>query len=372
MDMVVQRDLEFGFVEPTPPVDDARLVARIADSYSHGRRNFEGHGGSIWAHIASRHEDVHRALEVHDLAALTHILRHPAENDLFWGFEGLGRTLTPELLNTRPTQLTHARGVYGALVHTALGTGAMRCAISELGQSTPQPPVDELLDMLDQRLGYRVEFPNPYHLEFGLRTSRGIASFRAIQAVYQAWRVTQLAKVKGAKRILEIGAGLGRTAYYARQLSAITYTIVDIPMTQVAQGYFLGRVVGECNVSLAGETKRRAIRLRSPAWLDATLETFDVILNVDSLPELDRQRAVRYLEFARDQSQVLLSINHEFYAIRVLDLLDELGMVPASRAPYWPRAGYVEELFINRSRTPRWLGGAIRAIRRWRATEQRS
>jgi hypothetical protein len=41
----------------------------------------------------------------------------------------------------------------------------------------------------------------------------------------------------GGKRILEIGAGLDRTAYYAQKLSAIAHTVIDIPLTQVAQGY---------------------------------------------------------------------------------------------------------------------------------------
>jgi hypothetical protein len=44
---------------------------------------------------------------------------------------------------------------------------------------------------------------------------RGVISHRAVQALYQAWRLSQLrAFTKGGKTV-EIGAGLGRTAWFA-------------------------------------------------------------------------------------------------------------------------------------------------------------
>jgi hypothetical protein len=150
------------------------------------------------------------------------------------------------------------------------------------------------------------------------------------------------------KRVLEIGAGLGRNAYHARKFGIDQYTIVDIPNTQLAQSYYLVRIMGEHTVSFCGETDERPVRLRSPKWLSQTSEKFDVVINVDSLTEMGRDHALSYVKFARDKSRSFLSINHEFNAATVAQLAAEAGITAISRAPYWPRPGYVEETFLAR------------------------
>ena len=125
-----------------------------------------------------------------------------------------------------------------------------------------QGDVDRILDEIEGTLAAPIRFPNPYPGELGLLTvNRGIASFRAIQALYQAWRLGQLSHGQDDFRVLEIGAGLGRTAYFARALGISDYTIVDIPLTNAAQGYFLGRTLGAGNVVLSTKipgNRRRA------------------------------------------------------------------------------------------------------------------
>jgi hypothetical protein len=67
-----------------------------------------------------------------------------------------------------------------------------------------------------------------------------------------------------APRLLEIGGGLGRTAYYAWQFGLRDYTLIDIPITAVAQANFLGRVLGERAIQLYGETGQCGIRILPP------------------------------------------------------------------------------------------------------------
>jgi hypothetical protein len=89
------------------------------------------------------------------------------------------------------------------------------------------------------------------------------------------------------------------------------------------------------------------INLRSPDWARQTDEQFDLILNVDSLTEMDPAVARRYVKFARDRARAFLSINHEVNPVVARDLFREFGMEPVGRSPYWPRAGYVEELVLQ-------------------------
>ena len=145
--------------------------------------------------------------------------------------------------------------------------------------------------------GTRVDFPNPYQDEFGIVTSRGISSYRAIHALYQVFRLRQLTDVHGP-RILEIGAGLGRTAGYAHRMGLRQYTIVDLPMTNVAQASFLGQTLGPDSITLFGEDPRAGcVRIMTPEWLRASSETYDVVLNVDSMTEMDRRFAEEYAAF---------------------------------------------------------------------------
>ena len=208
------------------------------------------------------------AIRAHDYDRFTRLLRDPSENELFWGFDSLVKKYTDELLQRSSSELfAYIRVYYNSLVQLSIGVGAARCPYPEANQTSPEPAVEEILSALDSVFGFRIDFPNPYRREFGLATSRGIASYRAIQALYQTWRVIQLVKLTGGRRLLEIGGGLGRNAYYAQKFGEIEYTIIDIPATQIAQGYFLGRVLGQNVVSLFGENDCN-IQIRGPAWFN--------------------------------------------------------------------------------------------------------
>ena len=80
---------------------------------------------------------------------------------------------------------------------------------------SPAPDPEVILRDLDTAFGFAIHFPNPYPDEVGLKTSRGVASYRAVQGLYQAYRVAELVRDRPAARVVEIGGGLGRTAFYA-------------------------------------------------------------------------------------------------------------------------------------------------------------
>jgi hypothetical protein len=75
-------------------------------------------------------------------------------------------------------------------------------------------------------------WPNPFPSELGLQSRRGVIGFRAIQALYQAWRIAQIAGGKPDFKVMEIGAGLGRTAYFATLFGLKRYTIIDVPLSE--------------------------------------------------------------------------------------------------------------------------------------------
>ena len=92
--------------------------------------------------------------------------------------------------------------------------GIIKLANPEAYNPGDPPPTlaspDELLAFADEAFGFRIEFPNPYAEEFGLLTSRGIATLRSIDALYQAARaLSRSAAAWVAPPIARIGSASG-------------------------------------------------------------------------------------------------------------------------------------------------------------------
>lgn len=204
------------------------------------------------------------------------------------------------------------------------------------------PPVEEILASLDAALGAKIVFANPFPGETGLITSRGIASYRAIQAIYQAYRLVEVAG-RGA-RVVEIDGGMGRTAFYAHAPGMRNYTMFDLPLTNVMQSYFLGRTLAAEAIGMDLES---VDGIRVLPYLEFFEESgnYDICLNVDSLTEIDRGLAENYCNVLFKRGPTFLSINHESNVFTAREICLGAGMKSLLRMPYWLRRGYVEEIF---------------------------
>jgi hypothetical protein len=80
-------------------------------------------------------------------------------------------------------------------------------------------------------------------------------------------------------KTLEIGPGLGRTAYYARALGITDYTTVGLPMDLVVQAAFLGWVFSEDELAFPNEVAHPGqIRMLTPATLLSAGERVDMTI----------------------------------------------------------------------------------------------
>jgi len=266
------------------------------------------------------------------------MLRDPARSRLFFGFDGL-------TVGSEPDAPLAAAITYDGILQFAVAVGAARAYYPEAATAGAPPEIEDLLRKIDDAIGIRVSFPNPFPNEVGLMTSRGIATFRGAQSLCQAWRMTRLVSNLRTARFLEIGPGLGRTAYYAYQFGARDYTLIDIPLSNAAQGYFLGRVLGGEAVRLYGEQAPAPITIVPPAvFLDGT-DQFDLVANFDSLTEMSRPVAEAYWRRVQGGTHIFLSVNHEHNAFTFRDIYTASGHGNlVARGLYWLRRGYVEEV----------------------------
>jgi hypothetical protein len=322
--------------------DDRRLIDRLVQSYSLRRENPSGQWSEIFL---GRHADIIKAFASMDRPRIEEILRNPVSSDIFFGFDSTVKSLRKggQRIEDRRAPAVTLDAI--AALAEALGARTMELPENYYFWRVNRFRADEVLDQIDNAIGFKVRVPNPFPSEYGLVSSRGIVSFRVPQAMYQAWRMAQLLDGIEKPKVLEIGGGLGRTAFYARQFGIQDYTIVDIPVSSLAQGYFIGRTLGEENVSLFGEDAAEdRVKIMPPGFfLDGT-ERYDLVVNVDSLTEIGRTAADQYWRAIESRAGRLLSINHEANEFTVAQLIREGKHARVSRMPYWMRRGFVEEV----------------------------
>ncbi len=329
-------------------IDDLKLVRRVRAAYIAANQTFSEYGESQWGILDGYKSAIHNLVMRGTDDDLTVALRNPASNELFYGFDLVGAERTRMMRADETYQQREAQLISNAIELLASAVGATRVNNPEAPDHYPPEyhTSDELIELINHNV--RAEFPNPFPNEFGLKVKSGIVNLRAVFAVYQQYRTLQMMLLAKGNSILEIGAGLGRTAYYCHRSGATNYTIIDLPMTSLAQGYFLGRTLGDDNICLFGEDYRPgAVRILPPACLSDV--NADVVCNVDSLTEMDRSAADTYVKHALDTAKVLLSINHEVNKFTVNQVIKaHAPKIELMRYPAPMRAGYIEEIAFIR------------------------
>jgi SAM-dependent methyltransferase len=327
-------------------VEDKELINRIIVAYQ--RANQPDLGKSMWnVFFAKYHQPIHQALIDGDEKTVTEILRKPEISDLFYGFDILTKSFQG-VFRKKEVREAYAKTCLDGLVRFAESVGAvsMDYPASEFKKRIFWK-TDDILAKLDKTC-MPFSMPNPFANEHGVGSSRGVISYRVPQALYQAWRIKQLLDKIQNPRVLEIGAGLGRTAFYAYELGIKDYTIVDLPISTTAQAYYLGRTLGGGNICLDGEQSdddQDRVKIVAPETFLAENKTYNLVLNVDGLPEMDFRVAQAYWNKIKVSTNTFLSINHEAHKFRVRDLLvEDLHSLIVHRGLYWMRKGYVEEL----------------------------
>jgi hypothetical protein len=287
-----------------------QMAERFSKAYNFAVERFGGHGNSFWADNDQRNAELIAALRDCQIDTIISVLNNPAEHMLFWGVDRLTKGFALEKGST--ALALHLSLLNDGLVRLAEAVGAEPVWYPEAHQSRKDRiDVEKVLSSIDLKVGTTIDFPNPFPNEFGIRTSRGVASYRALQSIYQAWRLLCLSKSTG-KCVVEIGPGIGRTAYYARKFGLTCYSTVDLPLGNIAQACFLSRALGEDTIALPGEHFQVGqIRIETPSWYLEGDEKFDIALNVDSMTEMSLDKATAYVEKIAETSRLFVSINHE-------------------------------------------------------------
>lgn len=234
--------------------------------------------------------------------------------------------------------------------------------------------LDTLVSKIEDRLGISIDFPD-IGAPYGVNANNSLITMEHPEHIYVALRTSEAIRVyldgREAKqlKLLEIGAGFGGLAYWIfkqQRLAVATYTIIDLPLINVLQGYFLSKALGASGVALYGEAFRsdaKVFILPTFAIAEDLMRAngFDVLINQNSMPEMSTQIVENYLRFAKKKlSGIFFSYNHEAYSlvygklqVSVPEAVARVGgFRRLSRNISWVRSGYVEEVYKTASEEP--------------------
>ena len=191
--------------------------------------------------------------------------------------------------------------------------------------------IEAILPLIDLKCGFKVEFPEifDYSANSALLCSRGKISSRMVYALYYVYNISKNVENISDASVLEIGAGTGRTAYYAYKFGFKKYTIVDIISTQIVQAHYNFNVLGTDKVSLYGEDNYNNCFLNlCPAdKFNYLNDTYDIICNFDGLTEYGIDIATNYLNKSMFLTKKFLSINHTTNGYSFADLYSKIKNV---------------------------------------------
>jgi hypothetical protein len=327
--------------------DDRSTIERIIAAYRRACTTVYAEGQSQWnQEIHNLKLPIHNALLENSVEVVTDIFRHPSQNYLFYGFDNTCKSNEANF-GAEWWQNWLKSIAYDKLVCVAEFLAISRVTNPEvyyLGYPEPEN-YENILLRLDEYFGATISFPNPFANEIGLLTSRGIASDRALYALYQIAEMKATAAHRAhGMRVVEIGAGLGRSAYYAYTAGINNYTIIDLPMTNAVQSYFLASTLGEDKICLFGEEARsNKILIYPPTMFLNSSDTYDLAVNVDSITEMPIETAIAYVKQISARANMLLSSNHEFNNFTARDLIVQSSPKFMTRNRSWLRRGYLDE-----------------------------
>ena len=224
---------------------------------------------------------------------------------------------------------------------------------------------DALVSKIEESIGIAMDFPD-IGAPYGVKANNSLITMEHPEHLYVALRISQAAgdylkdREKEPLSLVEIGAGFGGLAYWAIKLKKIkvgSYTIIDLPLINVLQGYFLVKAFGAANVRLYGEiSNNNAMITILPAFSfeEEINKNIDVLINENSMPEMSNAIVENYIQFAKKKvSGIFFSYNHEAYSVVhgkpqvfVPEIVERVGgFKRLSRNASWVRGGYVEEVY---------------------------
>jgi hypothetical protein len=352
-------------VRPARPVaaQDVVLCERLIAAFTKATNGAHSAGGAegIWGWIMDNH---HRrlldTLERRNARDLAQLLSSMFQEEFMWGLLGDAGSHHHRRFGSRILSLR----ALDSLVSLAEAVGAVCSETSGQGQAGAafDEGLSELVRKTNEALGLQIDFPD-VGMPYGLVVDGIMITPNTPEQIYAALRLDRArcshlpSRDEQVTKMVEIGGGYGDMCYwFLRMRPGIgRYTIVDLPITNLIQGYFLAQALGAATVSFFGEPPARVTILPNTELTE--VETpFDILVNQDGLTIMPHGTMINYLEWGRDNCDGLFfSYNQETRAMYhgewvqgvVSEAIDRIGgFTRTHRDNSWLLRGHIEEIYV--------------------------
>jgi hypothetical protein len=349
------------FCEPDASNEaNARICRRLIAAYrcAVGRAGASAVGDGVWeGHADAFHRSLQHALLAGDVEATSAILRRlftdPVANGL-----ALGSYVRE--WSRRDPYMTRLDW-HDKMLSLGLALGLIPAQSPEQGTYGTTLNLDSVavVARVEEMMGVDLAPPQVGAI-FGVDIRGNAWPVNYLLHIYTANRIRSLLSLHGDDwDCVEIGGGVGFLAYAALSLGARRFCIVDLPIVNALQGYYLLCSRFADRVRLYGEPPARARDsvdiYPSNAKDELVSGSFSIAVNQDSMPEMAQETARGYVNLThRVARRFFLSINQEARAAAnrgsVQNWIHEMckeerGLSLVYRVPYWLRKGYVEEVY---------------------------
>ncbi len=343
--------------------EDIVLCERLITAFlaTPGKDGSVGQARGIWGWVFDTHQRrLADALERRNARDLANMLASMFQQEFVWGIAGGARIRQHKTrLGLRILSLTSL----DVLVSLAEALGIVPVENPEQGRAGVafDGGIARLVANIDDLLGFQIDFPS-VGAPYGLMVDRRLITIDTPEQIYAALRLDQATRnylplrAKILTRVVEIGGGYGGMCYWFLRMrpDLAQYTIVDLPITNVLQGYFLAQALGASTVSFYGE-KPSSVRIIPDSALADVDAPFEILVNKDSMPEMPHDTMAGYLEWGGANCNGLFySYNQEARAEFlgeaqgiVSEAVERIGSFKRVRRDHsWLRRGYAEEIYL--------------------------
>lgn len=354
-------------VEPieTHATDEDVLIAeRVLAAFRRATENeklYANRDEDMWSFLeGGHHKDFLEILHSNDPHRLADYLRSMYRQSITYGISNAVEY--NELVPNKKLRRYEAADIKDKLVSFAevLGVLPYESPVQEnFGENIYTDP-NLLAKKIEEELGIEIAPPNIDGGVFKLKMGGGYFIARDVLALYTAWRMRQLVRPESAS-LCEIGAGVGKVTLYTTLFGFSNYSIFDLPRMNVVQAWYLIKALPQKEIFLYGENagSKNAIKIL-PWWefMDIRRKVFDLTLNEDGFPEMDKSIVTDYLDaIKKNTKRYFLSINHERGDALIPGQTEKLHLVVSQavkesggfkrvyRFPQPLRKDYVEELY---------------------------
>jgi len=313
---------------------DVGLLNMICDYFNERIKNEPiAYENSVWFDNVKKHALIIRALRIRDIDYLHEVLRNQFSSPLTHG-TGMGDEFFAQLMTNEKMREDVGKLYYDKLLTLMEMTELIYMFNPEEYFFIPKfdeyfkTPPEKYLKQLSEKYNFDITAPKYSGNLFGLQTDYGVYHERDFISIGVALLIAEKFENRDIK-ICEIGGGTGHLAFYLHRLGYKNISLVDLPTMSVSQMYFL----------LTNQIDN--INFISPKSFTGE---YDVVINVDSITEMNMDSAKEYCEKMKNNTKYLMSINHEAQAFKVSDVCK---MKRLSRNPFWLRRGYVLEEYTQ-------------------------